>query len=70
MFFTPRHALFSSQPLSEPCICEFQQKLVYHNLLLYVVEVHPVNSGTSFIGTNKAVSKHEKSAGHTLSYSA
>jgi site-specific DNA recombinase len=38
---------------------QFQQKRVYPNRLLYVLEVSPINAGTSFVGANKPVSKHE-----------
>jgi YD repeat-containing protein len=39
---------------------EFRQKRVYPYLLLYVLEVCPINAGTAFVGTNKTVGKYVK----------
>src|SRR4030067_1559734 len=37
----------------------FRQKRLYPHLLLYGLEVHPINTGTYFVGTYQAVGKHE-----------
>ncbi|KFB70064.1 MAG: hypothetical protein CAPSK01_000214 [Candidatus Accumulibacter vicinus] len=38
---------------------QFRQKHLYPCLLLYVLEVHPINAGTPLVGANQAVGMHE-----------